>query len=164
MLRSSRASGALLRMAYTAIAWLERGLDCLGDTGLAEGEKLSAILLLTGFVRNEATLDADISAAKASGATPHEVMASYGRLLARLTDAQRFPALHTVIASGVLDEPDDFDAEFVFGLERVLDGVEALVVRRREPSCGASTGPIGDGGDRVRGAPGSGPVREREEA
>jgi hypothetical protein len=27
----------------------------------------------------------------------------------------------------ILDEPDDFDAEFTFGLERVLDGIEALV-------------------------------------
>lgn len=29
------------------------------------------------------------------------------------------------------DEPDDPDTEFVFGLERVLDGVEALVRARR---------------------------------
>lgn len=114
-----------------AIAWLERGLDCLGGTGLAEGEKLSVILLLTGYVRNEATLDADISAAQASGATPQEVMGSYGRLLAKLTDPQRFPALHGVIASGVLDEPDDRDAEFIFGLERVLDGIETLIEKRR---------------------------------
>ena len=39
-----------------AMAWLERGLDCLGDTGLPEGEKLSVMLLLTGFVRSQATL------------------------------------------------------------------------------------------------------------
>jgi hypothetical protein len=31
----------------------------------------------------------------------------------------------------VLDEPDDFDAEFVFGLERVLDGIETLIHTRR---------------------------------
>ena len=110
-----------------AIAWLERGLDCLRDTGLREDEKMSVILLLTGFVRNEATLDADISAAQAAGATQPEVMSSYGRLLARLTDRETFPALHAVIASGVLDEPDDMDAEFIFGLERVLDGIETLI-------------------------------------
>jgi AcrR family transcriptional regulator len=113
------------------IAWLERGLGCLGDTGLREDEKLSVMLLLTGFVRNQATLDADISAAQAAGATPPEVMASYGRLLARLTDPERFPALHAVIGSGVLEEPDDIDAEFVFGLERVLDGIETLIEKRR---------------------------------
>jgi AcrR family transcriptional regulator len=114
-----------------AISWLEWGLDSLHDTGLREHEKLSVILLLTGFVRNQATLDADISSAQASGATLREVMASYGRLLAKLTDPQRFPALHAVIAAGVLDEPDDMDAEFIFGLERVLDGIETLIEKRR---------------------------------
>ena len=113
------------------IVWLERGLGCLRDTGLREDEKLSVILLLTGFVRNQATLDADISAAQAAGAAPPEVMASYGRLLAKLTDPERFPALHAVIGSGVLEEPDDVDGEFVFGLERVLDGIETLIERRR---------------------------------
>jgi AcrR family transcriptional regulator len=116
-----------------AMAWLERGLDCLRDTGLREDEKLSAILLLTGFVRNQATLQADVAAAQAAGATPPdpEMMRSYSRLLARLTDPERFPALHAVIAAGVFDEPDDGDDEFVFGLERVLDGIETLIDKRR---------------------------------
>jgi AcrR family transcriptional regulator len=116
-----------------AMAWLERGLGCLGDTGLREDEKLSVILLLTGFVRNQATLQADVAAAQAAGTTPPdpEMMRSYSRLLARLTDPERFPALHAVIAAGVFDEPDDGDHDFVFGLERVLDGIETLIEKRR---------------------------------
>jgi AcrR family transcriptional regulator len=116
-----------------AIAWLEVGLDCLRDTGLREDEKLSVMLLLTGFVRNQGTLEADISAAQAAGETPPdpEMMASYGRLMARLTDPERFPALHAVIAAGVLDEPGDGDFDFAFGLERVLDGIETLIEKRR---------------------------------
>jgi AcrR family transcriptional regulator len=115
-----------------SIVWLERGLGCLRDTGLEEHEKLSVILLLTGYVRNQATLDADISAAQAAaGATQPEMMASYGRMLARLTDPERFPALHAVIAAGVLDQADEMDTEFVFGLERVLDGIEVLIDKRR---------------------------------
>jgi AcrR family transcriptional regulator len=123
------------------VVWLERGLRCLRDTGLAEGEKLSVMLLLTGFVRNWATLEADLAeaarAAKAAGA--QDAMSGYGRLLARLTDAERFPALHAVIEAGVLDQPgdsEDLDAEFVFGLERVLDGIEALVRARAAGSSG----------------------------
>ena len=115
---------------------MEQGLRCLRDTGLAEGEKLSVMLLLTGFVRNWATLEADLAeAAQASGSGAQAAMSDYGRLLARLTDAERFPALHAVIDAGVLDEPDgpeDQDAEFVFGLERMLDGIDALV-RARTP-------------------------------
>jgi AcrR family transcriptional regulator len=116
-----------------AIAWLEVGLDCLRGTGLEEGEKLSVILLLTGFVRNQAMIQADIAAAQASGAAPPdaELMGAYGRMLAKLTDPERFPALHAVIAAGVFDEPDDGDYDFVFGLERVLDGIETLIGTRR---------------------------------
>jgi AcrR family transcriptional regulator len=116
------------------IAWLDRGLGCLRDTGLEEGEKLSVMLLLTGYVRNYATLEADLAeAARASGADPRAAASNYGRLLAKLTDAERFPALHTLVASGIFEgaeEPEDPDAEFAFGLERVLDGVDALVRAR----------------------------------
>jgi AcrR family transcriptional regulator len=116
-----------------AIAWLERGLDCLRDTGLREDEKLSVILLVTGYVRSQATLEAEIAAAQAAGATAPdpEMLPSYGRLLARLTDPERFPALHKVIAAGVFDEQDDGDYDFTFGLERVLDGIERLTETRR---------------------------------
>jgi AcrR family transcriptional regulator len=112
------------------IVWLERALGCLRDTGLPEHDKLSVVLLLTGYVRNQATLDADIAAARAAAATPPEMMASYGRLLAKLTDPARFPALHAAIAAGAFEGPDDPDEEFVFGLERVLDGIETLIERR----------------------------------
>jgi len=116
-----------------AMVWLERGLDCLGGTGLEEGEKLSAMLLLTGFVRGQATFQADIAAAQAAGAAlpGAELMASYGRLLARLTDPERFPALRAVLAAGVFEEPDDGEVDFSFGLERVLDGIETLIEKRR---------------------------------
>jgi Tetracyclin repressor-like, C-terminal domain len=113
-----------------AITWLDRGLDCLRDTGLEEHEKLSVMLLLPGYVRNQAMLQADIAAAPAAGAAP-KLMASYGRLLAELTDPERFPALHAVIAAGVFDQADGDDDEFVFGLERVLDGIETLIERRK---------------------------------
>ena len=41
-----------------------------------------------------------------------------------------FPALTAVIAERAFEGPDDPDAEFNFGLARILDGVAALVVER----------------------------------
>ena len=58
--------------------------------------------------------------------------AAYGTLLSRLIDAPRFPAIAAVLAAGVFEAPDDQDpdAEFNFGLERILDGVAALLRKR----------------------------------
>jgi AcrR family transcriptional regulator len=112
-----------------ATAWLEDGLRALGGTGLAEGEKLSVILLVSGYVRNEATLSADLAAA----AGGQQIMPTWSQQLTRLTDAERFPALHAALASGVFDQDDDPDDEFTFGLERLLDGIEALVRSRPNP-------------------------------
>jgi AcrR family transcriptional regulator len=105
------------------VAWLEAALRALADTPLSEQEKLSCILLLSGFVRNDATLTADFAAGGADA--PGEPR--YGTVLSRLIDADGFPALHRAIASGALDDADDINAEFDFGLGRILDGIEALI-------------------------------------
>jgi AcrR family transcriptional regulator len=114
------------------IVWLENGLAAMRDTGLTAQEKMSVILLVSGFVRNWATLTTDLAAAGLAGTDP-EPPVGYGRTLARLIDPLRFPEVHAVIGSGTLDdEEDEFDNEFVFGLERLLDGVGALVASRRD--------------------------------
>jgi AcrR family transcriptional regulator len=110
------------------VAWLEDGLWSLRDTGLSEEDKASVVLVISGYVRSEGTLTADLSAANPS---PGDVMSGYPQLLAALTDARRFPAIHAVLAAGVFDTADHPDKEFAFGLERILDGIDALI---RAPS------------------------------
>jgi AcrR family transcriptional regulator len=105
------------------VAWMEAGLASLAETGLDEGEKLSVILLLSGHVRNEVTLMADVG-------VPAAASGEWSRMITRLTDAERFPALHRALTSGALDEDDNPDEDFGWRLERVLDGVEALVRER----------------------------------
>jgi AcrR family transcriptional regulator len=109
------------------VAWLDNALASLADTPLTEQEKLSCVLLVSGFVRNDVTIALDF--AEASGGEPQ--MPGYGQLLARLISPEAMPSLHRAIASGSLDDPDDPDAEFTFGLGRILDGIEALVARKR---------------------------------
>jgi len=116
------------------VAWLENALRALAETPLSEEQKLSSVLLVSGFVRNEATLTADFAAASGS----EQVMPGYGTMLSQLTDESDFPALHRAIASGALDDEDDIDHEFDFGLERVLDGIEVLIERERR---GGGAGP-----------------------
>ena len=112
------------------IAWFEDALADLAGTGLTEARKASVILLLSGYVRNLAATEADIAAAvAASGLGLDEWMASYPAMLRQLTDPRRFPALTAFIAAGVFETADEPDDEFVFGLDRILDGVGVFVER-----------------------------------
>ncbi len=118
------------------VAWLDAALRALASTPLSEQQKLSCILLVSGFVRNDATLTADFAAGAASGAAGGtsgggEVMPGYGAVLSRLIDAASFPALARAISSGALDDEDNIDAEFNFGLARILDGIETLIAESR---------------------------------
>jgi AcrR family transcriptional regulator len=114
------------------LAWLEYGLSTMRETGLEPGERLSIMLLLSGYVRNDATIAADIAAGLAAARSAEtEIMPSWRRLIELVAGTDRFPELRAVAKSGVLDQDDDPDEEFGFGLERVLDGVEVLVLARR---------------------------------
>lgn len=112
------------------VAWLEHGLWSLRDTPLSEEEKASVVLLLSGYVRSEATLLSELLAAEF---TSDAAMMGYSRLLGTLTDPQRFPAIHALLAAGVFDRADPPDKEFQFGLARILDGVDALIRGRTPP-------------------------------
>jgi hypothetical protein len=109
-------------------AWLEDGLQSLAATGLPEAQKLSVLLLVSGYVRNEASLAASIGATEGG-----EIMPTWGRQLARLTDPEDFPALHRALGSEAFAQDDAPDEEFVFGLERVLDGIGSLVSGKDAP-------------------------------
>ena len=112
------------------VAWFENALACMRDTGLSEARKASVIMLLSGYVRNLAVTEMDIATAiRDSGLAPDAWMARYGRMLRELTDAERFPALAAFLNAGVFDVADAPEDEFVFGLERILDGVAALIER-----------------------------------
>ncbi|MEU7584113.1 TetR/AcrR family transcriptional regulator [Streptomyces sp. NPDC041068] len=120
------------------LEWMERGLEVLDSCGRDEGWMISVLMLVGGYVRNEVSLMADLDAAmRADGLAPDEVMRRYERTVDALTaaDADRFPVLRRLLAAGTFGEADAEDAEFEFGLGRVLDGV-AVMVEGERPSPG----------------------------
>jgi hypothetical protein len=110
---------------------MDYGLRCLGGARIGEEDKLSAILLISNLVRVYATLEQDLSAmfAGVSGEEADQVMAGFAQTLGRLVGPERFPALNQALASGALDKADPIDKELTFGLDRVLDGIAALIAR-----------------------------------
>lgn len=124
-------------LAPSNLAWLEHALRVLRPTALDPGEKIGVIMLVSGYVRTEAQLSRDLTlagaAASAEAAAEGGKPLSYGRKLAKLIDAERFPALLEVVESGVLDGPEGYtEQDFAFGLNRLLDGVDVLIRARAE--------------------------------
>lgn len=131
----------LLRVPITSppatpnsVAWMEAGLATLQETALDEGSKLAALQIVNGYVRNEALLMADLDAAMTrSGLSSEETMRRYVSTLTRLTRLPgregEFPAVTRLLESGVLDGAGTTGTEddFVYGLERILDGIDAMV-------------------------------------
>jgi AcrR family transcriptional regulator len=124
------------------LAWIDRGLRVLDGTGLTENDKVAVLLLLSGYLLTEVRMSGDLARAsvdRTDGAA--EPVPAPGRLLAAV-DAERFPALRRAIDAGAFGYPggavgdegatgDGNAAGFLFGLARILDGVEALIRQRR---------------------------------
>ena len=108
--------------------WFDRGLAALEDTRLTEDEKTGSVLLLAMYTRAHATLGIDLiraaELAKDAGGEPR----SWSQLLTKLVDPQSYPAISRAIAAGVFEDQADENpgAEFDFGLQRVLDGIETF--------------------------------------
>jgi AcrR family transcriptional regulator len=110
------------------VAWFDSALACMSGTGLTEARKASVIMLLSGYVRNLAMMEADIAAAMmAAGQTPLEWMGGWAAMIRDVADRDRFPALAAFMDAGVFESDDGPDDEFIFGLDRILDGIEALI-------------------------------------
>ena len=115
-----------------SVAWMETGLASLRDTGLRGLEQLSTITLLSNHAREWASLTADMNAAaEAAGETGQEAENRYWQQLAMLTATGPFPALRELIGHLAEEEPEQADADFAFGLDRILDGVAVLIEQRR---------------------------------
>jgi AcrR family transcriptional regulator len=118
------------------VAWMDACFAALDGTGLTPGECASVLLLLSGYVRNQVALVASLMAALATDPEAARLMGSYRQVLARVADPARFPALAAAVAAGAFDDEEgeagdeSLDTEFTFGLERILDGVEALIRSR----------------------------------
>lgn len=123
-------------MTPNLLRWMENGLRPLAEAGLSEQEKLSVILLVSSFVRSQATLQDDLSNGLESPAGLTGQIRDYEQTLARVLDPQAFPALSAAMSGGGMSA-EDINFDFEFGLSRVLDGVEAFIQRRGTSASGA---------------------------
>lgn len=130
-------------LAPNSLRFVELGLAAMDDTGLAEDDKIRIIGLLSSYTLSEARMAYDaaraVDQAKAAAAETEpsdadrtEVQVpqwSFEALLRELVDENTYPRLYRMAWSAATDDqPDDDErAEFLFGVERILDGTQALI-------------------------------------
>jgi AcrR family transcriptional regulator len=123
-------------LAPNSLAFVELGLQTLDGTGLPGRDQLRVIGLLSSYTLSEARMAYDAArAAEQAKAQPGGPVPpwTYEALLRELIDQQRFPRLHQLAwsadAPGDTAGPQDEAAEFMFGIELILDGIQALIDR-----------------------------------
>ena len=125
-------------LAPNSLHFVERALEALHGTGLADSEKMRTLGLLSSYTLSEARFANDAAraaaeaakAAAASGtnAAPAPPM-TYEQLLRALVDEQTFPNLYRMAWSASPTVPLTEREEFLAGVDLILDGVQALINR-----------------------------------
>jgi AcrR family transcriptional regulator len=121
-------------MGPGVIAKYDHELRALEGIGLTDVEMDSVLTLVLGYVQSSArqALEATL-VERRTGLTDDEWWAAHAPLLEQVIEPERFPVASRVgtAATEAYRGLWDPDHTFEFGLERVLDGIEALVEARR---------------------------------
>ncbi|WEB42531.1 TetR/AcrR family transcriptional regulator [Streptomyces yunnanensis] len=113
-------------MGPNELGWTERALAALAGTGLTGGEQLDAVLVVSGHVRAIAQVSTSMGVGGAPAKEPEAVLsAALNELL--VGRSERFPALSAALAD--VAGGQSRDQAWEFGLERILDGLEAYAGR-----------------------------------
>ncbi|MFF0445899.1 TetR/AcrR family transcriptional regulator [Streptomyces sp. NPDC004609] len=105
------------------LSWLERAVSALDGTGLSGTERMDAAVLLVGHVRG---ITQQARAAGPAGNSEAQLGALLGGLMRE--HGERFPALAAALASAA--RTGGQDQAWEFGLQRILDGLAALIDQR----------------------------------
>jgi AcrR family transcriptional regulator len=134
-------------MAPNSLHFVERGLAAFDGTSLSDAERIRVIGLISSYTLSEARMAHDgaraaraaLQAAEAGQAAETGLtatpMPTYESLLRELIDQETYPRLYRLAWSGAVELRDEY-AEFLWGLDRVLDGVQFLIDRRPGPLRG----------------------------
>ena len=124
--------------------FVERGLEAMDETGLADPDKLRIIGILSSYTLSEARMASDalraMKAAAAAAAAAGQPADStpgpppdYEALLRELIDQPTYPRLYRLAWDAPPAEPQSEWEQFLFGLDTILDGVQALIDRSAPP-------------------------------
>ncbi|MBO1005045.1 TetR/AcrR family transcriptional regulator [Pseudogracilibacillus auburnensis] len=118
------------------LKWVDMALRTTRNLALNDDEKMSIVLLLSGYARWCGIITKDMDMAIQTGKRPSEISGlDYSMSLKKLVTQDRFPDLYPVLMSGAYTEENedanDIGNDFDFGLERILDGIEHYLLLKK---------------------------------
>jgi AcrR family transcriptional regulator len=121
-------------LAPNSVHFVERALEALDGTGLRDSAKLQIIGMISVYTLSEARMANDaaraMQQAMAAGQPPDPTaVLSYQLILRELVDEKTFPRVYRLAWSAGEAEPPKEREGFLFGLDLILDGVQALIDR-----------------------------------
>jgi len=135
-------------LAPNSLHFVERALEALDGTGLSYSEKMRAIGLISSYTLSEARMAYDAARAMAALAEAAQDEAdtaggqpfgdggegppfTFESLLRELVDERTYPHLYRLAWASSPAESLSERAEFVAGVDLILDGIQALIDRAR---------------------------------
>jgi AcrR family transcriptional regulator len=120
----------------------DASLRSVSGLGLSGREMMQVVSLVAGYVRGVVleVVDAE-QAERRTGISTDDWWLTHYPLIEQRIDPERFPLLTSPELEGAYEQPEGGDPDYLvqlaldnfeFGLQRVLDGIEALVERRRD--------------------------------
>jgi AcrR family transcriptional regulator len=120
---------AIPPMAPNSLAFVECGLGAMDGTPLTDHDKMHMIGLISSYTLSEARMAYD--AKRAAEAAPAEVAPpSYESMLRLVVDEATYPRLHRMAWAESAQAGMSEWEMFLFGLDCILDGVQAVMDRR----------------------------------
>ncbi|AZN43612.1 TetR/AcrR family transcriptional regulator [Paenibacillus albus] len=112
-------------------------LRSLRNMPVNDFEKMSFVLLVSSYARSIGLIQRDLILAVRAGKSPEAFSGlSYTGALKQLVTAEAYPDLYPIVASGAYTGENEVENtvgnDFDFGLERILDGIQAFLDRKQQ--------------------------------
>ncbi|GIM73922.1 TetR family transcriptional regulator [Amorphoplanes auranticolor] len=117
-----------------SLRWLDRALAALAGTGLGYGERINIAVALTNYAARQAAMVHAMTGTATAGSEAIAGLTEYGDILGEVLDPEGYPELTAAVRENAFGSADQWidDADFTFGLNLLLDGIQALMTRGRD--------------------------------
>lgn len=123
-------------LAPNHLRFVDWALRLMREMPLSDYEKMSFVLLISGYARSVGMITRDMNRAIQAGVSAESFSGlNYSAALRALVKPDQYPDLYPLVMSGAYTGENESENtvgnDFDFGLERILDGMEQYLERKR---------------------------------